>query len=92
MSFPPMLLHLRIPNGDGFIGLWLPWFLIYIILLVLTVIAIPFILVMAIFLIPAGRWRPLFLAVPYIWQVLFNMRGLKVDIEQSDRKLLVSFI
>lgn len=92
MKRPPLLLHLQIPLGDGFIGLWLPWFLVYLLLLILMVIALPFIIIFAIILIPTGKIRPLIMAGPYIWQILFNMWGLKVDIQQNDRKLMLNFI
>jgi len=42
MKWPPMFLHLRIPTDNGFVGLWLPWFLVYPILLGLMLIALPF--------------------------------------------------
>ena len=92
MKLPPMLLHLQIPVGDGFIGLWLPWFLVYLLLLLLTVIAVPFLIVLAIILIPTGKWRPLVLGASYVWQLLFNMKGLKLDVQQRNSRLMLSFV
>ena len=92
MKYPPMLLHLRIPVGDGFFGLWLPWFLVYLLLLVAMLIAIPFMIVLAIILLPIGKSRPLIMIWPYIWRLLFNMRGLTVDIQQNKRKLMFDFV
>ena len=92
MKCPPMLLHLQIPIGDSFIGLWLPWFLVYLLLLILMVIAMPFVIILATILIPTGKSRPLILAGPYVWHLLFNMRGLKVDIQQKNRKLMLNFV
>jgi hypothetical protein len=92
MKCPPMLLHLQVPNGDGFIGFWLPWFLVYVLLLILMVIAMPFAIILIIVLIPTGKWRPLILAGPYVWQLLFNMKGLKVGIQRNNRKLMLSFV
>ena len=92
MNWPPLLLHLRIPSKEGFVGLWLPWFLVYPVLLLLMLIAFPFILIAAIFLVPAGRARPLLLAGPYIWRLLFSMRGLKMDIETGGREMMFDFI
>lgn len=93
MNFPPTLLHLRIPTSDGFIGMWLPWFLVYVLVLALMLVALPFALIMALFLIPGGRWRPLVLGGPYIWRILFSMRGLKVDIQQpNNRKMMLDFV
>jgi hypothetical protein len=92
MKCPPMLLHLQIPVGDSFIGLWLPWFLVYLLLLILMVIAIPFLIILAIILIPTGKSRPLVMAWPYVWRLLFNMNGLKVDIQQNKRRIMFNFI
>ncbi len=92
MKFPPMLLHLRIPVGDGFIGLWLPWFLVYLFLLILMVIAMPFVIILTIILLPIGKSRPFILIWPYIWRLLFNMKGLKVNIQQNNRKLMFYFV
>jgi len=92
MKYPPMLLHLRIPVGDGFFGLWLPWFLVYLLLLITMLIAIPFMIVLAIILLPIGKSRPLIMIWPYIWRLLCNMRGLTVDIQQNKRKLMFDFV
>jgi len=92
MKYPPMLLHLRIPVGDRFFGLWLPWFLVYLLLLITMLIAIPFMIVLAIILLPIGKSRPLIMIWPYIWRLLFNMRGLTVDIQQNKRKLMFDFV
>jgi hypothetical protein len=87
-----MFLHLRIPADDGFHGIWLPWFLVYPILLALMLIALPLVILLAIIALPFGRTRMLFLSGVLIWRVLFNMRGLIVDIETGPRKLLISFV
>lgn len=92
MTRPPLLLHLRIPSGNGFIGLWLPWFLIYLLLLALMLIALPIVIVLAVILLPTGKSRPLILAGPYVWLLLLNMRGLKVDIQQGSRKIMFNFV
>ena len=92
MNWPPLLLHLRIPSKEGFTGLWLPWFLVYPVLLLLMLIALPFILIAALFLVPAVRARPLLMAGPYIWRLLFAMRGLKMDIQTGGREMLVDFV
>jgi len=92
MNLPPLLLHLRIPSKEGFVGLWLPWFLIYPVLLVLMLVALPIVLVLAIILLPMGKARPMVMAGPYVWRLLFVMRGLKMDIQTGSRKMLVDFV
>ena len=92
MKLPPMLLHVQIPVGDGYFGLWLPWFLVYLFLLILTVIALPFLIILSIICIPLGKWQPIVMIGPYIWRLLFNMKGLKVDIQQKNRKLMFDLV
>ena len=87
-----MLLHLRIPTQDGSFGLWLPWFLIYPVLLLLMLVVLPLILVAAVILLPLGMARPVIMAFPYLWQVLFAMRGLNVEVQTGGRELIVNFI
>lgn len=88
----PTLLHLKIPTEDGYFGLWLPWFLVYIMLLALMLIALPFVLLAAVILLPMGRARPLIMAGPYLWRLLFAMRGLKAEIRSGRRDILVNFV
>jgi hypothetical protein len=88
----PTLLHLKIPTEDGYFGLWLPWFLVYVILLALMLVALPFVLLAAIILLPSGRARPLIMAGPCLWRLLFAMRGLRAEIQTGRRQVLVNFI
>ncbi|MBN1370206.1 MAG: hypothetical protein JW954_08235 [Dehalococcoidaceae bacterium] len=53
---------------------------------------LPILLLWAIVLIPCGKAQLLFIAVYYFWQVLVNLRGLKVDIDDGVRKILFSFV
>ena len=92
MKLPPMLLHVQIPIGDGFFGLWLPWFLVYLLLLILTVIALPFLIILSVVCIPFGKWQPIIMIGPYVWKLLFNMKGLQVDIQQKNRKLMFNLV
>jgi hypothetical protein len=92
MNRPPLLLHLRIPTSDGFFGLWLPWFLIYPILLALMLIALPIVLVAVLILLPTGKARPLIMGGPYLWRILFSMRGLNVDINDGPKRMTFNFI
>jgi hypothetical protein len=88
----PMLLHLRIPTQDGSFGLWLPWFLIYPILLVLMLVVLPFVLLAAVVLLPLGKAQPVIMAGPFLWGILFALRGLKLEFETGGRAVLVNFV
>jgi len=93
MKFPPMILKLKIPHSDsrGSFGLWLPLFLAYPFVLVLVVILTPFVLFVSLLLWPSGRGKMLLLSGPYLLQLLFNLHGLRVDIEKQSSRILISF-
>jgi hypothetical protein len=88
----PFLLYLRIPTEDGSFGLWLPWFLIYPVLLALMLLVLPLVLILALFLLPTGKARPLIMAGPYLWRVLFNLRGLNMDVQTGRRQIQLNFV
>ena len=92
MNWPPLLIHLRIPTREGYVDLWLPWLLLYPILLLLMLFALPIVLVIAIILLPTGKARPLVMAGPYLWRLLFAMRGLKLDIQTGSKTMMVNFV
>lgn len=92
MKCPPMMLLLKIPCGDGKCHLWLPWFLVYFILLALTLVALPFVLLLMVFLLPLGKARFPMLIVWLVWQVIVNLQGLQVEIGQAGREMSFSFV
>jgi hypothetical protein len=92
MSRPAMLLHLKFPTEDGYCGLWLPFFLVYPILLVLSLIALPFLLLAILFTWPFGWARTPLLVLPYIWNLVFKTRGLTVDVSKPGRDILIDFV
>jgi len=89
---PPTLLHLRFPADEGCWGIWLPFFLVYPLLLAVSIVLAPLVLLAALVLWPSGWGRRLLLAGPYLWRVIFHLRGLKVDIQGSSKSLLVNFL
>ncbi len=92
MSRPAMLLHIKFPTEDGDRGLWLPYFLVYPILLVLSLIALPFLLLAALCMWPFGTARTPLLVLPYIWNVVFKTRGLTVDVSRPGHDVLIDFV
>jgi len=81
----PMLLRLRGVNRSGnMFTLWLPLFLIYIILVPLLIIHLPFILLIAFILWPFGKGRLIIQAYLTIFRVLGCLSGLEIDIESGN--------
>jgi hypothetical protein len=76
---PPSIMRLRIKDKDGKgIGLWLPLFLIWPIILVLLLLVIPILAVVQLFTAPSGI-RPLSLVLSAAG-ALHELRGLTVDV------------
>jgi|GEM_PF-398498 len=94
MNAPPMLMKLHIGRDEsrGF-SLWLPLLLVYLlILLPLLLILLPLLILAAILLFPWGWGKAAILFIPRLCGVLCALRGLKVDIQQKDRKIVyISF-
>ena len=92
MNRPALLLHLKFPTEEGCGGLWLPFFLVYPLLLVMSLIAAPFLLLAALCMWPFGMARTPLLVLPYLWNLVFKTRGLTVDVSKPGRSVLIDFV
>jgi len=95
MSWPPYLLKLRIKNSSHNFGLWLPLFLIWPIVLVcllsVFIILLPFALLTVIFTWQLGWCYPVIMGIPAICRVLWNLKGMIVDVDGRDEHVQVEF-
>lgn len=89
----PMLLRLKGTdrNGKRF-TLWLPLFLIYIILLPLLLIPLPFVLLAALIAWPFGYGCLILQVYLTIFKLLGYLSGLKVDIESGDGDFFIKLV
>jgi hypothetical protein len=94
MNMPSTMLHLKIPGVDGYHGLWLPFFLIYPILLIISLILLPFLLIAAIFiaLFEINYALVPLMVLPLVWNVVFKTRGLTVDVKKNGHDILIDFV
>ena len=90
MNRPPYMMKVRINNPDTKFSLWLPLFLIYPLLAVIMLVLLPFVLVAAIVLWLMGWGKTLFIIPFAIFGCINAMRGLEVQVEDSQEKVLVS--
>jgi len=89
----PMLLRLKGINREGKrFTLWLPLFLIYIILLPLIIITLPFVLLAALIAWPFGYGSLVLQAYLAIFKILGCLSGLKIDIESGDGNFFIKFV
>ena len=95
MNRPPYLMRIHIDKPDSKkINLWIP---LFIILPVIAIILLPFILILAPFVLIAAvvLWRfgwgkMLLIAPPVVFGCLCALRGLEVDVNNNNEKLLIS--
>jgi len=89
---PPLLLHLRVPTKNGFFEIWLPYFLIYPLLAAFLILLSPLVFPVWLFRGFSDRVQPLLLAGPYLFLLLWRMKGLVIDIDGRHQKFMLSFI
>ena len=89
----PMLLRLKGSdrNGKRF-TLWLPLFLIYIILLPLLIVLLPLFLLAALIAWPLGYGCLVIQAYFTIFRLLGCLSGLKIDIESGDGNFFIKLV
>ena len=81
----PMILKLRIKDkNQKRFGIWLPLFLIWLIILPLLAIPAPFVLLAALILWPSSYGRLVLYSYLAVFSIISNMSGLNLDIESKD--------
>jgi hypothetical protein len=91
MSWPPMLMHIKVKKPHTSFGLWLPICLLLPLALVIFIILSPFIIIATIFLWESwGRraWLALWGAIRSFW----SLRGLEVDIQNPRETIYISIV
>lgn len=89
----PMIVRLNVkePGRRGF-RLWLPAIIVWILLLALMLVLLPFMLLGALLTLWRGPGLRLLLVYPLLGSVLWNLGGLTIDVEEKERVLLIDFI
>jgi hypothetical protein len=92
MTWPPMLMHVRIENEEHDFGIWLPLFLFFLIILAILLVLSPLIFIAVLVLWPSGwgEWamRTLWVAIVAVC----SMRGLEVEVQGRNEYVHVSVI
>ena len=89
----PMWMKMKIPKKGGrpfnlYLPIWIGWLL----LLVLFLIILPFWLIASIVAVLAGYGWVGFRAVVLLFNTLWNLKGLEVDVESAKDKIYMKFI
>ena len=89
----PMILKIRIPRATkSSVNLYLPLFLLWILLLPFVVLTVPLILLALFIAWIKGYLKPALMFFPMVFQVLWNLHGLKVDVKDKKDEIYLSFI
>lgn len=91
MNWPPLLMRLRVYDRRHRIGLWIPLFLLFPIVLAIAIILTPLVLIAVILLWPFGWGRPALVLGPTVARCLCALRGLEVDVKEGKELVLISF-
>jgi hypothetical protein len=92
MNIPPCLMRLKIINAEHNINLWLPLFLVWIILGALALALSPLVALLVILLWPLGWGEFLLLLGPFVYDCLCALRGLSVDVKNKSEIVLIYFV
>lgn len=86
----PLVMRLHIVEGKKKkVGLILPLFFLWILLLPIAILLTPFVLLAALILWPSGCGKTLLGAGPALLSVLYALSDLHVQVEGDENKLLI---
>ncbi|OGH05737.1 MAG: hypothetical protein A2W22_02055 [Candidatus Levybacteria bacterium RBG_16_35_11] len=89
----PLLLRIRVRNEDHRgVNLWLPLFLLWLIVLPLLVALLPLVLLAALILWPSGKGKVLLYGYVMIFGLIGYMSGLKIDIRSRSNNIYINLI
>ena len=92
MNHPPMLMHLRFQGEERGFGLWLPLFLLLPLAFVVFIILSPLILIAVLVLWPSGWGKRALLVLKAACEIFWSIRGLRVDIQNSNQCVYISVV
>jgi hypothetical protein len=88
----PMIMRIHIvEDNKKRAGLILPLFIVWLLLLPLIIISIPFMLLAALILWPSGYGKTILLAGPAALMVISALSHLHIDVEREKSKTLIWF-
>ena len=91
MMLPPSVLRIEIEKESRNFSLWLPLFAIWPFLLLAAVVLAPVVLVLAIILWWTGWGKTLLYSGPIFFAMFCALRGLEIDVRDSDKYVHLSF-
>jgi hypothetical protein len=84
---PPLVMRLKVQQGSGRgVGLWLPVFLLWIVLVAIVLPLLPLLLIADVILALRRSKVSLTGILWGVWNVLCAMRGLRVEVKGANRR------
>jgi hypothetical protein len=89
----PLLLRIRVrkENRRG-VNLWLPLFLLWLLVLPILAALLPLVLIAALILWPSGKGKLILYGYIMIFGLIGYMSGLKIDVRSGDNNIYVNLI
>lgn len=89
----PLLMKIKIPRQSKHpLTLYLPLFIAWIILIAVFLLLLPIIFIMAIVSWSKGYGRLVLIFIPMVCSIFWHMQGLKIDVQDKDQHIYLSFI
>jgi len=86
----PMILKLRVRDKEGKrFFIWLPLFLVWIIILPLLLIPIPFVLLAALIMCPTGKGYIILYGYLTIFKLIGSLSGLEINIGSGNNNFFI---
>ena len=90
MMLPPALVRVRVQSVERRKRLWLPVFLLWPFVVLMTALAMPVCALIAALYWRRGLGRPVLFAVPCLLYLMCSLRGLRVDVAGGGSRVFVS--
>lgn len=90
--WPPLFMKIHVvENGKTKIRLWIPIFIVWLILLVLAIALAPLIIIVALILWPRSLGKKILLLGPAFFYLLGSMRGLNILTQNPKDQVCIYF-
>jgi hypothetical protein len=93
MKIPPLVMYLRIkePEESG-IRLWIPLFLLWLFVIFLLALFLPLVVLLALISVHVPEIRRVFIFAGIIYEIIFSLRELSVDVEGEHQVFILKFM
>lgn len=85
----PLVLHIRVkPKSRKVFGLWLPLFILWLIVLPILAVFAPLVLIVSLLSWKYGKGRLILFSYFSIFNLIFNLSGLKIDVQSKEDNIV----